>query len=119
MKSKDKSEDKGFEEWWAANKLRMLNENQEYRDAVATYGMKSGADWLLFGIPVATGIVCIQGIPISNELLRWLVSFVITVVVFAICVYVKSLSNPHRPISEIEEDVKRDSYQRYLEEKEQ
>jgi hypothetical protein len=67
-----KTEDKGFEEWWAANKLRMLNENQEYRDAVATYGMKSGSDWLLFGIPVATGIVCIQGIPIRNELLRFL-----------------------------------------------
>ncbi|MBR6263108.1 MAG: hypothetical protein IKR05_07815 [Prevotella sp.] len=109
-----KTEDKGFEEWWSVNKQRLLNENKEYRDAVSTYTMSSGADWLLFGIPVATGIICIQSIPISNELLRWLVCLIITVAVFAICVYVKSLSNPHRSISEIEEDVKRQSYEDYL-----
>ncbi len=112
-----KVEDKEFEEWWDANKQRLLNENEEYRNAVSTYGLSSGADWLLFGIPVATGILCIQNIPIANELLRWLASIIITVIVFAICVYVKSLSNPHRPIGDIEADVKRQSYKRYLMEK--
>ena len=96
------------------HKHRLLMEDREYKEAVGTYEIKSGADWLLFGIPVAAGIVSVEYIPISHELLRWIVSILITVVVFVACVYVKSLSNPHRAISDIEADVKRRAYQKYL-----
>lgn len=96
------------------HKHHLLMEDREYKEAVGTYEMKSGADWLLFGIPVAAGIVSVEYIPITHELLRWIVSILITVVVFVACVYVKSLSNPHRAISDIEADVKRRAYQKYL-----
>ncbi len=103
-----------FENWWQANKQKALAEDREYREAVETYKMKSGADWLLFGIPVVTGIVCVQHLPINHEILRWVASIAITVVVFVICVYVKSLSHPHRPISDIEADVKKRCLEEYL-----
>ena len=103
-----------FEDWWQANKQKALAEDREYREAVETYKMKSGADWLLFGIPVVTGIVCVQHLPINHEILRWVASIAITVVVFVICVYVKSLSHPHRPISDIEADVKKRCLEEYL-----
>ena len=75
--------------------------------------MKSGADWLLFGIPVVAGIVSMQYIPLQHELLRWVASILITIVVFALCVYVKSLTNPHRAIEDIENDVKRRAYEHF------
>ena len=107
------NKEKEFEQLWLENKTRLLNEDKEYRDAIATYGMTSGADWLLFGIPVATGIVCVECLPFQSEILKWVVSVVITVVVFAICVWVKSLSNPHRAIEDIEKDVKQRCFENY------
>lgn len=104
-----------FENWWLSSKQRVLAEDREYREAVETYKMKSGADWLLFGIPVVTGILCVQHLPIQHEILRWVASIAITVVVFAICVFFKSLSHPHRPISDIEADVKKRYWEKYLE----
>lgn len=96
---------------WQRHRQHLLNKDAEYREAVDHYKMKTGADWLLFAIPVVAGIVSMSYIPIERELLRWLASIGITVVVFVICVFVKSLTIPGRPLSEIEADVKR----RYIE----
>ena len=103
-----------FENWWQANKQKVLDEDREYHEVVESYKMKSGADWLLFGIPVVTGIICVQNFPIQHEILRWVASIAITIVVFAICVFVKSLSHPHRPISDIEADVKKRCLEKFL-----
>ena len=108
------NKEKEFERLWLENKKRLLNEDQEYKDATATYGMTSGADWLLFGIPVATGIICVDILPFQSEVLRWIVSIIVTILVFAVCVWVKSLSNPHRAIEDIEKDVKRRCYENYM-----
>ena len=106
--------DPKFEQYWNGHKTSILMKDDEYRAAVETYRMRSGSDWLLFGIPVMAGIVSMQFIPIEHELLRWVASILITIVVFVICVYVKSLSNPHRAISDIEADVKKKAYEEYL-----
>ncbi len=108
------TKDQKFEKHWQGHKTSILMQDDEYRAAVETYRMSSGSDWLLFGIPVAAGIVSMQYIPIERELLRWVASILITVVVFAICVYIKSLSNPHRAISDIEADVKKRAYDHYI-----
>ena len=106
--------DPQFEQHWQGHKTTILMQDDEYRAAVETYRMSSGSDWLLFGIPVVSGIVSMQYIPTTKELLRWVASILITIVVFAICVYIKSLSNPHRAIADIEADVKKKAYERYL-----
>ena len=108
------SKEQEFERYWQGHKTSILMKDDEYRAAVETYRMRSGSDWLLFGIPVMAGIVSMQFIPIQHELLRWVASILITIVVFVICVYVKSLSNPHRAISDIEADVKKKTYEEYL-----
>lgn len=100
-----------FELKWLENKKRLLNEDPEYKKAVKGYQMKSGADWLLFGIPVVAGIVSMQVIPIQSEILRWVVCIAITILAFVLCVMVKSISNPHRAIEDIEADVKERYYQ--------
>lgn len=80
------------EELWLKNKPRLLRENKEYQEALQAFKMKSGADWLLFAIPVAAGIVFINSVPITPEWLLWIATVGVAVVVFAICVFVKSLS---------------------------
>ena len=114
MKTNTNPKMKEFEEYWKTNKHRLLMEDDEYRKAVSGYSMSSGADWLLFGIPVAAGIVSVQFIPIAHEILKWLASVAITIIVFVLCVYVKSLSNPHRPLSDIEADVKKKQLELFL-----
>ena len=108
-----KTQDPRFEQLWQENKSRLLMEDEEYKSAISSYTMTSGADWLLFGIPVVAGIVSIEFIPISHEILRWIASILITIVVFAICVYVKSLNNPHRAVGDIESDIKKRAYEHY------
>ncbi len=108
---KEPQYDEAFELKWLENKKRLLNEDDEYKQAVEAYKMKSGADWLLFGIPVVAGIVSMQTIPLRHEILRWAASIGITIVVFVICVIIKSMSNPHRAIEDIEADVKERYYQ--------
>lgn len=98
------------EELWLKNKPRLLKEDAEYQEALQAFKMKSGADWLLFAIPVAAGIVFINSVPIHPEWLLWLCTVGVAVVIFAICVFVKSLSLSGKLPTEIEKDIK----QRFL-----
>ena len=75
--------------------------------------MKSGADWLLFGIPVVAGIVAMQLLPFESELLRFGTSVLITIIAFVISVYIKSVISPHRALSDIEADVRRRAYEQW------
>ncbi len=89
------------------NRKQLLAENEEYKQTLDGYKMKTGADWILFAIPVVAGIVSFNYIPIANELLRWLASVGVTVMVFAVCVFIKSTTIPGRTLEEIEKDVKK------------
>ena len=68
--------DKDFESYWQKNRLQILKHNDSYNKATQGYKMTSGADYLLFGIPVATGIICIDYLPLQNEILKWICSAV-------------------------------------------
>ena len=108
------NKEKEFEALWQKHKTRLLMDDTEYKEAIGAYNLKTGADWLLFGIPVVAGIVSVEYIPIQHEILRWIASVAIIVVVFAVCVWIKSLSHPHRAIGDIEADIKRRHYQEFL-----
>ena len=69
-------------------------------------GKNSGADLILFGIPVVAGIVSINNVPLQNELLKWIVSAVITIVCFALSVWVKSLITGMVSPDEVEQRLK-------------
>lgn len=98
--------EKEFETQWQANKGQLLKDNEEYQKAISEYRLTTGADWLLFAIPAVAGIVSIKYIPVNHELIRWGLSALIAVIIFVLCVYVKSLTISSRPLSEIEKEVK-------------
>lgn len=96
---------------WMRERKRLLSENKEYQQTLDGYKMKSGADWILFAIPVVAGIVSFNYIPITNELLRWVATVGVTILVFAICVFIKSITIPGRTLEEIEREVKEQFFQ--------
>lgn len=106
-------EQTAFEQYWMKNRLRLLNDNQEYREAIEGYKMKSGADWLLFAMPVVAAILVFDWNPFGRELLNWIVSALVAIISFAACVAVKSWLSGGRPVSEIEADIKEQARQEF------
>lgn len=86
--------------------MTILEKNDEYRHAKENFKIHSGADLILFGIPVVAGIVSINNVPLQNELLKWIVSAVITIVCFALSVWVKSLITGTVSPDEVEQRLK-------------
>lgn len=110
---KEDTLDPAFTGYWTIHRDRLLREDSEYSAALESYAMKSGADWLLFGIPVVAGIVAMQLLPFESELLRFGTSVLITLIAFVISVYIKSVLSPHRALSDIEADVRRRAYEQW------
>ena len=100
-----KMEDK-FEMLWLEKRKAILMNNEEYRKATEGYKMSSGADWLLFGMPIVAAIIVLDQSFFANEMLNWLLGAGVAAVMFVIAVAVKSFIIGARPVSEIEEEIK-------------
>lgn len=98
--------DREFETYWKENRMTILEKNDEYRHAKENFKIHSGADLILFGIPVVAGIVSINNVPLQNELLKWIVSAVITIACFTLSVWVKSLITGTVSPDEVEQRLK-------------
>ena len=98
--------DREFDTYWKENRMTILEKNDEYRHAKENFKIHSGADLILFGIPVVAGIVSINNVPLQNELLKWIVSAVITIACFALSVWVKSLITGTVSPDEVEQRLK-------------
>ena len=109
-------DDEKFEVLWQKNRKSLLSEDREWQQLQQSYKVSSGADMLLFGIPAVAGIVSFSYVPLSGELLKWIVSAVVTVLCFVLCVFVKSLFSPTLSASEIEKRVKA-GYRKRLEQR--
>lgn len=99
----DKNE---FEKYWKENREQILSKNDEYVKAKNCFKMTSGADWLLFAFPVVAGILFMNYCPIKHELLKWLASAVVTIIIFVICVWIKSMTSDSSSPEELEQKIK-------------
>ena len=75
--------------------------------------MKGGRDWFQFFIPILAGIVTIQVAPVSNELIRFAICVVVILLTTVLVIYIKSALSPHRPLSDIEKDVRERVYNKW------
>ena len=98
--------DREFDTYWKENRMTILEKNDEYRHAKENFKIHSGANLILFGIPVVAGIVSINNVPLQNELLKWIVSAVITIACFTLSVWVKSLITGTVSPDEVEQRLK-------------
>lgn len=99
-------EDKDFEILWLQNRERLLAEDAEWQAMKDGYRVHGAADVLFYAIPIVVGIVCLDYLPISNELLRWVVCAGIIILVMAICMMIRTAGKGVKSASEIEKRVK-------------
>lgn len=107
--------EKEFEDYWRKNREKILGNNKHYQDAKTNFKMHSGADWILFGIPIVAGIVFLNNTPFHNELLSWAASAVVTVLCYALCVWLKSIITGSKSPDETEEEIKEETKKRMCE----
>lgn len=104
-----------FEALWREQGYRLLREDEEYRQLSDSYKMTTGADFLLFGIPLLVGVVFMDMAPIEHELLRWLACAAVVVAVFVLCVWIKSVTSGAKSSAEVEKRIKDRCYERFRE----
>ena len=99
-------EDKDFEILWLQNRERLLAEDTEWQAMKESYKVHGVTDVLFYAIPIIVGIMCLDYLPIANELLRWVVCAGIIIVVMAICMLIRTAGKGVKSASDIEKRVK-------------
>lgn len=95
-----------FEDYWKKSRIDILSKSKEYQQAKENFKIKSGADLLLFGIPIAVGVVCTEYLPLGSEMLKWGISAIFTILCFAVCSWIKGLITGSGSPDEIEARLK-------------
>ena len=80
--------------------------SDEYIKATSSYKLSSGADWLLFAVPIVAAIIFMEQCSIERELLKWFAGAGITIVTFFICVWIKSMISGSRSPEDVEREIK-------------
>ena len=106
-----------FETWWQANRKRLLDADEEYQKTLESCKLKSGADWLLFAIPVVVAIVVLDWSPFKGEFLNWALGALAAIAAFVGCVAFKAHTSGYRSLGDIEADVKRKSQEEFEKQK--
>lgn len=99
--------DKEFETYWKEHRNEILNKNRDYMHAKENFGMHSGADFILFGLPIVVGIVFMNNIQFKTEILTWVASAAVTIIAYAICVWIKTLISGVGSPDEVEQRIKK------------
>lgn len=102
-----------FELLWLERRKQILAADEEYIRATEGYRMTSGADWLLFGMPVVAAIMVLEMSFFGSEIINWLVAALVAALLFVVAVYVKTLITGGRSVTEIEADAKRRCREEY------
>lgn len=105
--------DEAFERYWLGNRRELLSQNKEYREIEESYKIRSGFDWLLWALPVVVGMIVFSVVKTESEMLKWLISAGVTIVVFLVCVWIKSVISGHRSLDEVEKEVKEQAYEAF------
>lgn len=106
-----------FERYWTENRERILNANSEYRKVRESYKSLSGADYLLYAIPVVAGIVFMDSCKfIDQELLKWFAGAAVVIVCFVLCVWIKVLVSGNNSPFEVEKKIKSQLKEKLLKE---
>lgn len=95
-----------FQNYWYANRTKLLNEDAEYIEAKEQVKANGKADWLFYVVAAFAGISFMSKSGIQHELLNWFLSAVITIVCFLLCVFIKSLISNDPSLDDIEKKVR-------------
>ena len=98
--------EKEFNDWWKENRRDILQADKYYKERENSYKIKSGADLLLFAIPVVAGIVFLESGLVKHEMLNWLASAAVVIVTFLVSAFIKSQMIPGDSLYDIEQRIR-------------
>lgn len=105
--------EKEFEEIWNKKKAGILLQDKEYKETLDSYKMNGSTGILMFVIPVAAGLLFMNKVNIGHEIMKWVAGAAVTIVTFVVCVWVKSILTGGKSLSEIEQRIKTEQYEKY------
>ena len=95
-----------FEIYWKQHRDEILRHSKDYADAKESFKMHNGADLILFGLPIVAGVVFMNNVNVGNEMLLWLLSAVVTILTYVVCVWIKSVFSGTDSPDEVERRIK-------------
>ena len=95
-----------FNSWWKENRRELLRADKEYTERENSYKIKSGADLLLFAIPVVAGIMFLESGLVKHEMLNWLCAAGVVIVTFLISAFIKSQMIPGDSLYDFEQRLR-------------
>ncbi|MBO4827074.1 MAG: hypothetical protein J5506_07570 [Prevotella sp.] len=104
-----------FETWWKANRQQLLHQNSEYVERENSYKIRSGADLLIFALPVVAAILFLESGIIRHEMLNWLASAGVAIVTFLVSAFIKSQTLPGDSLYDIEQRIKAEYRKQFAE----
>ena len=96
-----------FETYWKQHREEILMRDRDYTDAKDNFKISNGSDFILFGLPVVAGVVFMNNVKTGNELLTWVLSAAVTIVAYAVCVWIKSVATGTMSPDEVEQNIKK------------
>lgn len=108
MEFKDRDKFSDFEEYWRANKSRLMPDAPQHlkTERINSGKFNTAGDWLLAPLPLVVMILFMQTGWIANELLNLVVAIAIGVVLYVLGEMAKPYVTGKRSVTDIDRDIK-------------
>ena len=103
-----------FEKYWLENRKQILAADDAYSKAIGKYKITSGADWILWAIPIGVAMGVKDVIPIKNEMLNLLACIAVALLCYVLCVWIKTLMTGIPDLGLLESHVKEKTRQQWV-----
>ena len=100
--------DKEFEELWAAEGQKFLNEDPEYKKVKAGY-KSSSWDWIAYIAAIVAAQLVVRTFMQVGEMLNFILTCVFALILIVVYIYIKNLLISPHTLEEIEQRVKKET----------
>lgn len=107
--------EKDFETFWKENqRLLVLNAPKQMRDDMLRASrLDTPIDWICFAVPIVVGILLQPMLPIRSEILSWIATLSVVVVLFVLLQIVRPYFSKKKTETQALEAIKRYYYEQY------
>ena len=107
--------DKDFENYWNTHQKRLILNAPEkmQKELLAAGRLDTPADWICFVIPIGVGILIQSFLKMKSEILSFLITIVIMILLFALMQMLKPYISKKKTEAQVLEEIKQYYYRRY------
>lgn len=106
--------EKTFEEKWADNRQRLLQEDEEYQRILRSYRKFSWADALVAPAALIGSMEFVAWLGVKSQVVNFVISLVLAIVFFCVFLYFRAVRVSRKTLAEVEQRIK-EAYRRKVE----